>query len=452
MQRPARASRGLDTICAPATGLAPAALAVLRVSGPDALAICRDLAPTLAERPAPRRMALRELRRGDERLDEALVVFFPGPNSATGEDVVELHVHGGVRNVQRVLDALVDAGARPAEPGEFTRRALRHGRIDLTQAEALADVAHARSEAALRLAQRHLAGGLRDVAAGWRAAIVELLTLVEAGIDFSLEEDVWSIAPDEIVERAQPVVAELRARLARVDHRRLVSARGRVAIVGLPNAGKSSLLNALLGHDRAIVTPIAGTTRDSIEESFELGGIAFRIADTAGLRETDDVVEQAGIARTRALAREADVVLVVVDARRGTDLDALTREVGETRRIVVWNWTDQPDAAPPPEGAIPTALIDGRGADAVRDALLGCVAPGHDAEDDVLLARARHRDAVARAADALARAIDAARALQPLEIVALELREAADAIGSLSGAVTADEILNRIFDGFCIGK
>ncbi len=446
-----------DTIAAIATALGEAAIGVVRVSGSRAWAIARSLAPSLPATPQGHRAWVRRLRHRGVVLDEAVILAFVAPRSFTGEDVVELQCHGGAATLRVVLGAVVELGARVAEPGEMSRRALLNGRLDLVQVEAIADVIHARGEAARLLAQAHLAGSLSGVLAELSEALVSVLMLVEATIDFSSEEHVYALAGEDVAARLDPILAEVGRLLGTWDAGRLRHDGVAVAIAGSPNAGKSSLLNRLLGTDRAIVSEIAGTTRDTVEDSLLIGGIEFRIVDTAGLRETSDRIEALGIERTRAAIARADIVIWVV----GTDdggLDEAASISHHTPVGILWNKLDvrEPPAAPPAwaSESLAVSLTRGDGCDQLLP-WLECLATHAGLrldEDTQLITRARHREALTDALAALSRAREAAAAGVEPDCYALDLREAVDALGRLTGAVTSDEILNRIFAGFCIGK
>lgn len=444
------------TIVAIATPSGEGALGVIRLSGDDALSIARQLAE-LPDEPESHRVYVRRLVEGDEVLDEAVILYFRAPRSFTGETVIELQCHGGRITLQRVLDACLRAGARLAEAGEFSRRALENGRLDLVQVEAIADVIHAQSESAQRLALQHLAGRLSREIDVLKAKLFELVTLVEAAIDFSLEEDVYTISPEEISEALRPIVSGTITLLGTYDAGRMRNDGIRLAIVGPPNAGKSSLLNHLLGEERALVTDIEGTTRDYLEESCRIGNLDFRLIDTAGIRATDDRVEAMGVERARALAREADVVLVVSDAARPEQEAELVEELDVSSVALLRNKVDLVAEPPPAHSSFPSVSVSlktGSGLESL---------PGFFAEaaeragyrvgaGTVLISRARHREALEDALSHLQRAEHAAHAGLDHTFIAQDLRAGLDALGTLTGAITADDILNRIFGDFCIGK
>lgn len=452
-----------DTIAAISTAPGEGALVVIRVSGPNAVKVLQDLA-RMDSTPEDRKAYVRRLYEGEELLDEVVFVTFFGPRSFTGEDTVEISCHGGRITPQRVLDAILARGVRTAEAGEFTRRALENGRLDLVQAEAIADIIHAESVEAQKLAQEHLSGRLSDALMSIREKLFELVVLVEAAIDFSLEEHVYTISPQEIAGRVAPIQEEIHALLATYDDGRLRHEGIRLAIVGPPNAGKSSLLNLLLGEERAIVTDIAGTTRDYIEESCMIRGVLFRLVDTAGLRATDDVVEAIGVERSRKMADAADVVLMVGDATNPEELAPVVDDFQHRIFGVLWNKADLVSAPPTPEfiavegpNAPPVVLASVKqnaNVDGIEGLLLELASRAgyRTSGGSVLISRARHRDTLVEADTLLENAVNAAYLGLDHTFIALDLRAAMDSVASLTGAITSDDILNKIFAGFCIGK
>lgn len=446
----------MDTIAAIATPAGVGAIGVIRLSGPAAFQVLGSLASIPS--PIPSHVALlRTLRSNGDVLDQALVLPFVGPASFTGEDVVELHCHGGAVTVQRVLDAVLAAGCRTAEPGEFSRRAMLNGKLDLVQVEAIADVIHAESEAAHRLAQSHLAGRLSAEIDTAKGALFHTVTLVEAGIDFSLEEHVYSISGEEISAQLAPVIAQIEGLLATYDAGRLQHDGVKVAIVGRPNAGKSTLLNHWLGEERAIVTDIPGTTRDTVEGAIALDGVRYHLIDTAGVRDTSDTVEALGVERAQRAASSADVVVMVADA---SSAEAPPAVQGDAPILLVLNKRDQASTDPTwvrqieAVETVSVSLKTGENVDALSTALRRtATAAGLEPNtESVLLSRARHRDALVSCLEDLRRADEAAMASLGLELVALDLRAALEGLGALTGAVTSDDVLARIFGDFCIGK
>ncbi|MFG5119465.1 tRNA uridine-5-carboxymethylaminomethyl(34) synthesis GTPase MnmE [Methylorubrum sp. POS3] len=434
-----------DTIYAPASGFGRAAVSVVRISGPAAAAALSALA---GDRPEPRRLSLRRLRdpASGSLLDQALVVWLPGPGTATGEDMAELHLHGGTAVREAVLQALRSVpGCRPAEAGAFTRRAFLNGRIDLTEAEGIADLIDAETEAQRRQALRQLDGALGRQVMAWRDRAIDLLAAAEAALDFADEGDVDEVGLDAAqAERAACLSQEIRGALA--DGRRGERLREGffVVLAGPPNAGKSTLLNALSKRDAAIVSEIPGTTRDAIEVRCDLGGLPVTLVDTAGLRETDDPIEAEGVFRTRRRIETADLVLHLIPADAPEPAS-----LGGTTTIQVHTKSDLTTARPLEEGALAISARTGAGLDALLDAIR------QQAEaslgGDALVTRERHRDALNRAIVHLDRVASAAPD-HPPELIAEDLRLGVRALGEVGGHVSVDDMLDRLFAGFCIGK
>ena len=443
-----------DTIFAPATAAGRSAVAVVRLSGPGAAEAVRALAGRL---PAARRAALRRLRDGQGReIDQALVLWMPAPASYTGEDTAEFHVHGGAAVVATLVEALAGLGLRLAEPGEFTRRAFENGKLDLAQAEGVADLIDAETEQQRRQALAQLEGRLSDVQARWRNALEEALAYFEAAVDFPDEE-----LPADVAGRASPVLKRLSEELeaAALDAERGERVREgfRIALVGAPNAGKSTLLNALVGRDAAIVTATPGTTRDVIEVPLVLAGYKVLLADTAGIRDTEEEIEAEGVRRARAWADSADLRLWLVDGSVA-ELPGLPEEVGAGDLCLITK-RDRPTG---PAGAwaaevarrmdIPSAEVTAMGpsdmawltqtlSERVVEALAGAEPPA--------ATRLRHRDLLAEAAERVRAAMGEGSAL---ELAAEDVRLAARALDRITGRIDPDHVLGRIFATFCIGK
>ncbi len=441
------------TIFALASGGAPAGIAVIRVSGPEAAAAYRDLT---AHNPMhPRRLVRVRLRdrQSSEDLDDGLAVWFPGPASFTGEDVVEFHVHGGRAVVGGVLEALGRVeGLRLAEPGEFTRRAFENGRMDLTAAEGLADLVAAETAAQRRQALTQMGGALGRIYEQWRQRIVAALAHLEAAIDFSDEE-----LPEGLVETVEQEVLALRREIS--DHL-AEGHRGerlrdgiQIAIVGPPNAGKSSLLNLLARREAAIVSETAGTTRDVIEVHMDFGGLPVIVADTAGLREgAGDAIEDEGIRRAAQRARDADLRLAVFDATGWPPSGIAQESIGNGETIVVVNKIDlgRPSAGLDLNGEEILAISakTGEGIGTLEKRLAEKVAALCPPTGSALMTRARHREALEECDGALARVIDGGE----VELVAEDLRLATRALGRITGRVDVEDLLDVIFRDFCIGK
>jgi tRNA modification GTPase len=435
----------MDTIFALASGGARAALSVLRLSGPGSAALLRALAGDL---PAPRRASLRRLRDASgEVLDEALVLWFPGPGSYTGEDAAELHLHGGRAVLEGVSAALVAGGARPAEPGEFTRRAFLNNRMDLTAAEGIADLIAAETAEQRRQALRQAGGALARLQEDWALRLTRLLAHQEAAIEFA-EEGLPNDLETQVRQGMSGLAVELRRHLAEGARGERLREGIWAAIVGAPNAGKSSLLNALAGREAAIVSARAGTTRDIVEVRLELAGVPVWLADTAGLRDTPDEVEAEGVRRARRRAEEADLVIALFAADAVPDAETLALLAPGT--LVVVNKTDLAAAPEAIGGIAPVAisLRKGRGLDALRAQLETAVATRAGLSTEVGLTRPRHRAALQEAAEWLE---EAAAAPLP-ELVAEALRAALRALGRLTGKVGVEAVLDVVFGDFCIGK
>ncbi|MBF6560894.1 MAG: tRNA uridine-5-carboxymethylaminomethyl(34) synthesis GTPase MnmE [Candidatus Binataceae bacterium] len=464
-----------DTIVAPATPPGVGAVAIVRLSGPRALAIARTLwhplAPAALTAPAARRLTLGELRdpATGAPIDQAMLVVFAAPHTLTGEDVAELQCHGGPYIVRRVVALATAQGARRAEPGEFTRRAYLNGRLDLTAAEAIADLIAARGDAALAGALAQLSGALATRVDRLRMQVIAIRAHLEVEIDFA-DEDLALPSRAEIANSIAALAADIEVLHASFARGRIVREGARAAIVGKPNAGKSSVLNLLLGADRAIVTPIPGTTRDVIEDSVALGPWPLVLRDTAGLRDSTDPVERLGIDRARRAAAEADLIIAVFDASRPFDADdaGVIAALADRRGVALLNKRDLPPALSAKDlrdrGVIlPIVELSALVGDGVGDLrarleqLVAALAGGDGAAQEsggasLAISRERHRDALAAALAALRAAHRGVQAAMPPEIVAVDVAAAADALGAITGAVETEDVLDAVFRDFCIGK
>lgn len=453
-----------DTIAAIATPLGEGGLAIIRLSGPQALAVADRCFKTAGEAsPMPSAAATHTLHfghvvRDGQNVDEALLSVMRAPRTFTREDVVEITCHGGILAAKMVLDTVLTGGARLAEPGEFTRRAFLNGRIDLAQAEAVADLIHSRTDLALRAANEQLAGKLSRRINELRRQMVETLAHVEAHIDFP-EED---IAPDtrgQLVARLDQGVAVMQELLDTAHEGQILRRGIRAAIIGRPNAGKSSLLNQLLGRDRAIVSAIPGTTRDTIEETANIRGLPVIFIDTAGLREARDEIEAEGVRRSRQSFQQAEFILHVFDMSEpltAADENYLAEFAGK-KRILVRNKVDLPARLKLPDGlnapVVDVCCLTGQGIEPLKDAIKELVWSGEiKAEMLEVMINSRHQDALIRTRTAALRAVEALRADQPLELVALDLRIAVNAVGEIVGQTTTEDLLDLIFSQFCLGK
>ena len=445
------------TIFALSTGRGPSGIAIVRVSGPDASATLRQL--TVAP-PGPPRQAItaRITAPGsDETIDQGLVLWFPGPHSFTGEDVAEFHVHGGRAVVAALIDALAGLpGLRPAEPGEFTRRAFENGKLDLTQVEGLADLINAETAAQRRQALHQLDGALGALYDDWRERSSRALAHFEAAIDFPDEN-----LPDGVHDAALHNILEIRSSILQHldDNQRGERLRDGiyVTIVGAPNVGKSSLLNLLVRREAAIVSAVAGTTRDVIEVHLDLAGYPAIVADTAGLRDTGDEIETEGVRRALDRAAKADLKLALFDAAAWPDLDEGTRRLVDDETIVLINKVDlnpmPEDAQVEGRPALTVSVTEGLGMEAFLFALEESVAARLDQDGALSLTRARHRAGLEDCAAALGRALDkAGEADAAPELIAEDVRLAVRALGRITGRVDVEDILDIVFLDFCIGK
>jgi tRNA modification GTPase len=449
-----------DTIFALASAPGRAAVAIVRLSGADTAAAVRAL---IGAAPKSRRPILRTMRRpGDgAALDQALVLWFPGPHSYTGEDVAELHLHGGAAVIDGVTEALLDLGLRLAQPGEFTRRAFENGKLDLSQAEAIGDLVEAETDAQRHQALAQLDGSLARRHAAWREGLVEALALLEAAVDFP-DEDL----PVEVARGAAPLIdsvaCEIDAALADGERGERVREGYRIALIGAPNAGKSSLLNALTGRDAAIVTATPGTTRDVIEVALNLAGYRVVIGDTAGLRRPKGAIEAEGVRRAAALAEAAELRLLVVDAAARDEHWLEAAALARAGDICVLN---KRDLAPPPAAPDVTAwaaahdlvVVDvsaakGVGLADLQAAVTTRVVQALSGGEFPAATRARHRQDLVAARGHLARATEALSEPVEVELAAEDVRLAARSLARVTGRVDPEDVLDRVFAKFCIGK
>lgn len=453
-----------DTIAAIATPLGQGGLAIIRLSGERAVPVGDAVfqppsgnAATLANAKS-HTIHYGHIVRDGQRIDEVMVSVMRAPATFTREDIVEINCHGGMQATKAVLDTVLGAGARLALPGEFTKRAFLHGRIDLAQAEAVADLIHARTDLALNAANEQLAGKLSQRINQLRDDTMHVLAHVEAHIDFP-DEDIEPDTMDGLIQRLESAEAFIDQLLATANEGQLIRRGIRVAIVGRPNAGKSSLLNQLLGHERAIVSDIAGTTRDTISEEAQIRGIPVVFVDTAGLQETDDIVEQEGVRRSRASLGQADLVLHVLDASEPLTPDAQERlaELADHKCIVVLNKNDLPaqlgQADMHGNQAVTVSCVSGNGVEALKDSIRASVWDGEITSEMLeVMVNSRHQEALTRAKTSLQASLGQLRSGAVLDLVAVDLRIATNAIGEIVGKTTTEDLLDSIFSTFCIGK
>ena len=458
----------MDIIAAIATGHSPTAIGIVRVSGQGCFACCDRVFRAFNGSPfsqqTPRNMVFGEMLDAQGRvIDQGLAVRFPGPRSYTGEDSAEFHCHGSPVVLRELLGALFAAGARQAKAGEFTRRAFLNGRLDLTQAEAVIDLIDAETASAARNAAAQLDGGLRRVLEPIQDALLDVTSRFYAVVDYP-DEDI-EIRPEQVAQALDSSAAALDQLLATCQRGKVLKSGVRTAIVGRPNAGKSSLLNALAGFDRAIVTDIPGTTRDTVEESVLCGGVLLRLTDTAGIRDTEDTVEQLGVERSRKALEAADLVLAVVDGSvppTEEDLEVLRLAAKASRWIAVFSKCDLWDTKTrsvgvigqvgTPAASVSLSAVTGQGLDRLEAAVAALFPAGEAPDSGSLLTDQRQEEAARRARDAVRRAKEALDAGLTHDAILTDAEEALDALGELTGRTAKEEIVSRIFSRFCVGK
>jgi len=457
-----------DTIAAIATPLGEGGLAVVRISGAETFAVADKIfqpsgKSSLKPSAAPTHtIHYGKIVRHGETVDEVLLSVLRAPRTFTRENTVEISCHGGILPAKLVLDTILENGARLAEPGEFTKRAFLNGRLDLAQAEAVADLIHSRTELALAAANEQLAGKLSQSINQLRDEMMKTLAHIEAHIDFP-DEDISPDTKDQLLKRLESGVAFMDELLRTANEGQILRRGIRAAIIGRPNAGKSSLQNQLLGHDRAIVSHIAGTTRDTIEETANIRGLPVVFIDTAGLREARDEIEAEGIRRSRESLAKAELILHVLDASEpltGADETYLAEFVAK-KRIFVLNKIDLPKKLELPEtepvtrhsSLVTVSCLNGQGMEALKDVIKNLVWAGKiEAGMLQVMINSRHQDALGRAREATLRTIEALRADLSLELAALDLHIAVNAVGEIVGKTTTEDLLDSIFSQFCLGK
>lgn len=442
----------MDTIAAIATAPGEGAIAVLRISGPKAF----EIAGVIFSRPIQNFKTHTAhygqiLAADGHPIDSVLLLLMKNPRSYTGEDSVEISCHGGRLVTRRVLERIFEAGARPANPGEFSLRAFLNGKLDLSQAEAVQALIAAKSETALNNAQKQLEGALSTRVRHFQKELTDLAAVLEAWVDFP-EEDLEFTSMQEILQSLETICNQMKTLQKTFHDGKALHEGFSLCLLGAPNVGKSSLMNALLGKDRAIVTDIPGTTRDLLEEDLRLGGLHFKLIDTAGVRHTEERVEQEGIRRTHLAVKEADVVLLVLDASRALQEEdqSLLALIPQHKTLIVWNKTD---LANPPSGAISVSATQKVGLETLKKAIEEILWKGHvPSKDEVLITHLRHYQALHAAIEACEAVISGLQSGISAEFVASDMRAALHALGSIIGANVTEDILSAIFSKFCLGK
>ena len=454
-----------DTIAAIATPMANSSIGIIRISGDEALTILEKVFKPKKEKKmkeVPSYTAHYGFAYDGERmLDEVIVLIMKGPHSYTTEDIVEINCHGGSLVMKKILEAVVKAGARPAEPGEFTKRAFLNGRIDLSEAEAVMDLIHSKNEFALNSSLKQLRGVLGDKIISIRKQLIHSVAFIESALDDPEHYSMDGFA-DELKEQILDIMKELKYFLDHADNGRILKEGIQTVIVGKPNAGKSSLLNLLLGEDRAIVTDIAGTTRDALEESIQINGITLNIIDTAGIRETDDLIERMGVDRAKKLLKKADLILYVVDSSEpltseDTQISVL---IHGKQTIVLMNKSDLEPVVTPQdikdkgfENIVQISAKEKTGMDALCDKISSMFFRGEVTfNDEIYITNVRHKNAVSNALDSLNLVLNSIEKGMPEDFFSIDLLDAYEQLGFIIGESVSEDLVNEIFSEFCMGK
>ncbi len=457
-----------DTIAAIATAPGEAGIGIVRISGEKSLDIIDKIFRSKENKKLsqykPRRITYGYIIDPDkeEKIDEVLVSYMKAPNTYTKEDIVEINCHGGMISVKKILGLVLNFGARIADPGEFTKRAFLNGRIDLAQAEAIMDLISAKTEKGFDVALNQLEGFLSKEVSKTREKLLGMLAHIQVSIDFS-EEDIDEITLDNLLENSKEVEKSIRKLLDTSHTGKIIREGLSTVIVGKPNVGKSSLLNALIRESRAIVTDVPGTTRDMIEEHFSVKGIPLRLIDTAGIRETEDIVEKIGVERSKELFNLADLIIVMLDASSNLtkeDLEIIDL-IGSRRALIIINKTDLPQRLDVDEvrdiigdkDIIEISILENIGIEKIEEALIDMVYQGEvKAKDSLLVTNMRHKNALERALKSIEDAIKAIKEQLPLDFIEVDIRDTWEALGEITGDAVGEDLLDHIFENFCIGK
>lgn len=444
-----------ETIAAIATPPGEGGIAVIRISGDQTLEVAEKVysGPLRSYKSHTVHFG-RIVNPEGEVVDEVLIVVMKAPRSYTGEDTVEIHCHGGSLITRRVLQTVLDAGARAALPGEFTFKAYMNGKLDLAQAEAVQELIAAKNDLALHAAEYQLQGALSQKIESFQQELVDIAAILEAWVDFP-EEGLEFASFEEVIASLQSTCKKMEALSCTFQNGKIVHEGLTMCLTGAPNVGKSSLMNALLGKDRAIVTPIPGTTRDLLEADLRMSGLHFRLVDTAGIRDTEELVEQEGIRRSHQALQEADLVLLVLDATRGVeenDQELLARAPSH-KTLVIWNKVDLPSPHPKPENALEISAKEGLGIEQLREAINQKIwRSGPPSKEEIVITNSRHHQALNQAIESVKLVIEGLQTKVSAEFVAADMRRALLELGTIIGTDISEDILSAIFSKFCVGK
>jgi len=441
-----------ETIAALATAPGEAGIAIIRISGTEAFSVAQKIFSKSIKEQKSHTAKYGKIISKDRVIDDVLLFVMRAPRSFTGEDTVEIHSHGGL-TAKEVLEAAIEAGAKAASPGEFSFKAFINGKLDLAQAEAIQSKIGAKSEIALQLAQQQLEGKLSKKILGLQGRLIDLAAIFEAWVDFP-EEDLEFASFDEVIATLQDVMGEIKQLVDSFEQGKALHSGIAVSLIGSPNVGKSSLMNALLGKDRAIVSPIAGTTRDLVEDDMRFNNLQLRLVDTAGIRATDELIEEEGIRRSKKACVEADIILYVVDVTAPVEVDV---QLAPEKTICVFNKIDLPHARPLPtmpfEYTVELSAQNGIGMDALYKAIDSLIwKKGAPRRDEVVITSLRHKDALKEAYEGCEKVVEGLKRRHSSEFVAFDMRQALQALGTIIGNNITEDILTSVFSKFCIGK
>lgn len=444
-----------ETIAAIATPPGEGGVAIIRISGDRAIEVAEKVfkGPVRSYKSHVMHFGKMIDTKG-QVVDEVLIVVMKAPHSYTGEETVEIHCHGGSLITRRVLQTVLDAGVRAAMPGEFTFKAYMNGKLDLAQAEAVQSLIAAKNDLALQASEQQLQGALSKKVQQFQKELVDIAAILEAWVDFP-EEGLEFASFEEVMTSLSHTCNKMRMLSQTFEEGKMLHEGINLCLSGAPNVGKSSLMNALLGKDRAIVTEIAGTTRDLLEADLRLGGLHFRILDTAGIREADEIVEREGIRRSIQALNEADLILIVLDATRGIEPqdEEILKQSPSEKTLIVWNKVDLPTPHSPPLGAITISAKEGYGLDALKEALQAKVwKRGAPSKEEVIITNVRHRQALDRATEFVTQLMEGLKSGISPEFLSADMRAALSELGTIIGQDVSEEILSAIFSKFCVGK